>query len=200
MTVNLRKGEKISLLKTSENHLNHVFMGLGWAARQHGILDKLLKRDAEIDLDASCLMFDKNVGLVDIVFYNRLQSLTGSVFHSGDNRVGSTEGAGDDEVINVHLDDIPTRAKYLVFTVTSYEGQTFNQIQNAYCRLVDDSNQELVHFTISGGGSHTAILMAILYRSHNEWKFKAVGEPYNFRDPVHMAPACMAYLSNMDED
>lgn len=199
MTVNLRKGEKVSLKKTSENHLNHVFMGLGWAAHKPGFLASLLGRNKEIDLDASCLMLNEDVSLNDLVFYNHLRSNDGCIYHSGDNRTGSAYG-GDDEVIHVNLDEIPAQVKYLIFTVTSYSGQNFNQIQNAYCRLVDDKNQELVRFNISGGGTHTALLMSILYRKNGEWKFKAVGDPFTFKDPVHMAPACIIEVLKLDED
>lgn len=198
MTVNLRKGEKVSLLKTSENHLNHVFMGLGWDARRHGLFDKLLGRDKEIDLDASCILFDEDGDPVDVVFYNHLKSSHGEIFHSGDNRTGISTGPADDEVIHVYLDRIPRDIKYLAFTVTSYEGQNFNNIENAYCRLVDlEQSKELVRFNISGGGEHLALLMAILYRNNGAWEFRAVGSPYNFNNPINMTPACMLELKYM---
>lgn len=199
MTVNLRKGEKVSLKKTSENHLNHVFMGLGWSANKPGLFATLLGRNKEIDLDASCLMLNADATLADLVFYNHLKSRDGSIFHSGDNRTGSDIG-GDDEVIHVNLDEIPSSVRYLVFTVTSYSGQNFNQIQNAYCRLVDDKGLELLRFNISGGGTHTALLMSILYRKDGEWKFKAVGDPFMFKDPVHMAPICILEALKMELD
>lgn len=193
MAVNLKKGEKVSLKKTSDLPLNHVFMGLGWDACKHGFMDRLFKRNKEIDLDASCLMLTEDGKLADIVFYNRLVSQNREVYHSGDNRTG--QGDGDDEVIHVHLDRIPAQISYLIFTVTSYEGQTFNNIENAYCRLVDaNNNKELVNFRISGGGDHKALLMAILYRKDDEWKFSAIGTPSNFTNPVQMAPACMLEL------
>ena len=72
---------------------------------------------------------------------------------------------------------IPAQVQYLVFTVSSYRGQTFDQIANAFCRLVDaNTNQELARYTISGGGSFTGLIMACIYRHNNEWKMRAIGE------------------------
>ena len=152
-------------------------MGLGWDAIKSGsgFFGKLLGGDKQIDLDASCVLFDDNKNLVDVVYFGQLKSKDGSVRHSGDNLTG--EGEGDDEVIHVQLDKVPAKVAYLVFTVSSYQGQSFNQIQNAYCRLVDQStNKEIAKYTITGGGDYTGMIMASVYRKDGEWKMRAIGE------------------------
>ena len=177
MSVNLEKGQRISLEKNGS--LNKVFMGLGWDVAQKssgGFFGKLLgSRASDIDLDASCVLLDAQKNVLDIVYFGQLQSRDGSVMHTGDNLTG--EGEGDDEVINVNLSMIPAQVQYLVFTVSSNRGQTFDQIANAFCRLVDaNTNQELARYTISGGGSFTGLIMACIYRHNNEWKMRAIGE------------------------
>jgi tellurium resistance protein TerZ len=72
--------------------------------------------------------------MVDIVWFRQLQSKDGSIKHSGDNRTGA--GEGDDEQIIVDLSRIPANVKSLVFTVNSFTGQNFSQVENAYCRIV----------------------------------------------------------------
>ncbi|MDM8215111.1 TerD family protein [Desulfovibrio piger] len=174
MGVNLTKGQKISLAKEADHPLDRVFMGLGWDAAQKGGFFGRLMGSGDIDLDASCVMFDADKQPVDVVYFGQLASKDGSVRHSGDNLTG--EGDGDDEIINVILSNVPDTIHYLVFTVSSYRGQTFDEVANAYCRLVDDRNQEIARYTISGGGSFTAMIMAKLYRHNGEWKMHAVGE------------------------
>ncbi len=181
MAINLEKGQKISLEKESGTTLTKVVMGLGWDAKQasekKGLLSGLFKvSDGEnsIDLDASCILFagDKPV---DAVFFGQLKSKDGSITHSGDNRTG--KGEGDDEQIVVDLSRVPESVTALVFTVNSFTGQTFDAVENAYCRLLDGTNQnEIARYTLTSQGSHTAQIMAKVYRHNGEWKMHAIGE------------------------
>ena len=101
--------------------------------------------------------------------------------HTGDNLTG--EGEGDDEVIKVDLSKLPSEAKYIVFTVNSFLGQTFETVSNAFCRAVDEASQrELAIFNLTDSGSYTGIIMAKLYRHNGEWKFHAIGECVNGTD------------------
>ena len=193
MGVNLTKGQKISLDKESGRTLNKVFMGLGWdAAKKGGFLGRVLGGGGDIDLDASCVMFSADKQPVDVVYFGQLTSRDGSVRHSGDNLTG--DGDGDDETINVTLADVPAEIHYLVFTVCSYRGQTFDEVDNAYCRLVDDQNREIARYAISGGGKFTAMIMAKLYRHNGEWKMHAVGESMNGATVADMVKPIAAIL------
>lgn len=175
MAITLSKNQSISLEKTAGSHLTKVNMGLGWdPVKKTGFLSKLLGGGAEIDLDASCLVLDASKNLLDMVWFRQLASQEGSVRHSGDNRSG--EGSGDDEVISVDLGALPSTAQYLVFTVNSFTGQTFDQVENAYCRLINPSqNSELARFNLSEKGAHTGVVMAYLVRSAEDWTLTAVG-------------------------
>ncbi|MDR0354280.1 MAG: TerD family protein [Deltaproteobacteria bacterium] len=198
MGVNLQKGQKISLAKEGGAGLTKVVMGLGWDAVQppqqqkKGFFKSLLGGGGsdgrvDIDLDASCGMFDENKQLVDCVWFQQLRSKDGSILHTGDNLTG--EGEGDDEQIIVDLPRVPANVKYLVFTVNSFRGQTFNEVENAFCRLVDGSNQnEIAKYALSGGGNFTAMIMAKLYRHNNEWKMHAIGESTSGRTVADLVP------------
>ncbi|MGZ4982136.1 MAG: TerD family protein [Methylobacter sp.] len=180
MAINLQKGQKISLSKESGGALSKVVMGLGWDAKKVplGKLKGLFGgagSSESIDLDASCVMFDDQNKAVDIIYFGQLKSRDGSIIHTGDNRSGA--GDGDDEQIKVDLDKVPANIKSMVFTVNSFSGQTFDQVDNAYCRIVDSSNDvEVARYTLSVQGSHTAQIMAKLYRHNGEWKMHAIGE------------------------
>ncbi|GHU06378.1 tellurium resistance protein TerZ [Alphaproteobacteria bacterium] len=197
MGVSLTKGQKISLSKDGGGSLSRVFMGLGWDVAKKkggGFLKGLLGGGGgEIDLDASCLAFSESGDLLDAIWFRQLQGLNGVIRHSGDNRTG--EGEGDDETIHVDLSRLPANVKALVFTVNSFLGQTFEQVANAYCRVVDETNgKELARFDLSESGPHTGMVMAKIYRHNDEWKLHAIGEKTNGKTFNDMAPQINAAL------
>jgi tellurium resistance protein TerZ len=182
MTLTLAKNQSISLEKTAGSSLKNISLGLGWdPVKTRGFMARLLGGGSEeIDLDASCIMLDASKKPMDLVWFRQLQSRDGSITHSGDNRTG--EGDGDDETINVKLDKLPATAKFLVFTVNSFTGQTFEKVENATCRIVDaGNNKELARFNLSEKGRHTGIVMACLARTDAGWTFTAIGEVTNGR-------------------
>ena len=194
MSVNLGKGQQISLSKSDGSSLSSVRMGLGWqAAPRKGFLAKLAG-SREIDLDASALLFAGREP-VDVVYFQHLTSNDGSVRHTGDNLTGGVGAGGDDEMILVDLGQVPDRVDQIVFTVNSFTGQTFAEVENAFCRLVDETNgQELARYTLSGGGTHTAQIMAKLHRDGGSWQLKAIGEPAAGRTFQDLMPAVAAHL------
>ena len=178
MSVNLQKGQKISLDKEAGGSLTKITMGLGWDAVKSKGMFGFGSKSADIDLDASCIMFDEANNPVDMVWFKQLKSKDGSIVHTGDNRTGA--GDGDDEQIIVDLTQVPGNVKSLVFTVNSFTGQSFAQVQNAYCRIVNAGNsKEVAKYDLSVTGSHTAQIMAKLYKHNGEWKMHAIGENGN---------------------
>lgn len=175
MAINLEKGQKINLQKSDGSSLQQVLLGVGWdVAKSKGFFGFGGGSDS-IDLDASCILFDENKQVLDVVYFGQLRSKDGSIQHSGDNLTG--EGEGDDEQIRVNLANLPVQVKSLVFTVSSFRGQTFEKVENAFCRLVDQSsNQEIAKYKLSSQGNHTALIIAKIYRHNGEWKMHAIGE------------------------
>ena len=194
MSVNLAKGQQISLSKSDGSALNSARMGLGWqAAQRKGFLAKLAG-PREIDLDASALLFAGRE-LADVVYFQHLTSNDGSVRHTGDNLTGGAGAGGDDEAILVDLGRVPAHVDQIVFTVNSFTGQTFAEVQNAFCRLIDETTgQELARYTLSGGGNSTAQIMAKLHRTGGGWQLKAIGEPAAGRTFQDLMPAIVPHL------
>lgn len=175
MSVNLQKGQKISLDKEAGSTLTRITMGLGWDAIKTKGLFGFGGKTQSVDLDASCMLFDESGNPVDVVWFRQLKSKDGSIVHTGDNRTGA--GDGDDEQILVDLTAVPASVKSLVFTVNSFTGQNFSQVENAYCRIINGADQkEVARFNLSVQGDHTAQIMAKLYRHSGEWKMHAIGE------------------------
>src|SRR5262245_31955668 len=103
--ITLTKGRTISLEKTAGRALTRVTRGLGWDVRKSKGFFGFGARGGDIDLDASCLMFDRGGSVVDTIWFRQLRSKCGSITHTGDNLTGA--GDGDDEQIIVDLSRVP---------------------------------------------------------------------------------------------
>lgn len=180
--ISLSKGQKISLSKKSGQQLKRVAVGLGWGMReQHskgffGIGAGVKK--VEVDLDASCILYDTSGEAVDSVWWRKLRSNDGSIQHTGDDREGGGSEEDPNEVINVDLSAVPAHIKSVVFVVNSYTGETFKGIPFAFCNVVDlSSKDEVARFNLNtSGGDARGFIIAKVYRHDDEWKFHAIGE------------------------
>ncbi len=191
MTVTLTKGQKLSLRKQDGATLTRVRMGLGWdAMKKKGFFGS---RSQTIDLDASALLFDRSGGLVDQVWFKQLTSRDGALRHTGDNLTG--DGDGDDESIKVDLTKVSAAVHTIVFTVNSFTGQDFSQIENAFCRVVDENGEtEIARYDLTGSGRHTAQIMAKLTRDGDGWAMTAVGSAASGRTFKDLLPAVSRHL------
>ncbi len=178
MTINLTKGERVSLSKEAPG-MSKAGVGLGWDVNQTDTGD-------QFDLDVSVFMLGENGKIPSekyFVFYNNLESDDGSVKSSGDDRTG--EGSGDDETISVDLTQVNSAIQEIVFVVTIYQAETrrqnFGQIRNAFIRIYDEVSQnEVTRYDLDEDFSReTALEMGRLYRKDGEWRFQAVGQGYN---------------------
>jgi tellurium resistance protein TerZ len=193
MAISLQKNASVSLAKEAGGSgLSKIALGVGWdvAKKKGGLLGGLFGGGGptEIDLDASCIVFDGSGGIVDLVWFQQLVSKDGSIRHSGDNLTG--DGDGDDETISIDLTRLPAGVETLVLTVNSFRGQTFNEVDNAFGRVVDlGTGRELARFDITDAGTHTGLILASLKRTGGEWVFKALGERTSGRTAQDLATA-----------
>ena len=190
MAISLQKGQRVSLSKESKEGLNRVIVGLGWdEARQpqtKGFLASLFGggEPQAIDCDASALLLQdgKLRNWKDVVYFGALRHGSGAVQHMGDNLTGA--GDGDDEQIKVDLSLVPENIQRVAFTVTIYDAdvrrQNFGQVNNAFIRIVDESNgQEILRYDLGEDFSiETAAIFGELYKHNGEWKFNAIGSGY----------------------
>lgn len=185
MAINLQKGQRISLQKEAPG-LTRVMCGLGWdiAKSSSGGLFSLFSQTKDFDLDSSVLCLDNNERLKNrenVIYFGNLRHQSGAITHLGDNLTG--KGEGDDEQIIVDLPNIPPEINKLVFTVNIYNclerQQDFSQINNAFVRLVDMSNnKEIARYNLSGKEyqGNTGMILAEVYRENNDWKMAAIGK------------------------
>ncbi|MEA5600898.1 TerD family protein [Nostoc sp. UHCC 0252] len=176
MEIELNKGGRLNLSKEVPD-LKNVAIGLGWQASHNG---------QTYDIDASVFMLGADGKVPDekyFVFYNNLESLDGSLRHSGDNRTG--EGNGDDETIYIDLTKVNPSIQEIVFVVTIHDGQeknqNFSQIRNAFIKVYNqETRRSIARYNLREGFSQeTALEFGRLYKNQGEWRFQAVGEGYN---------------------
>ena len=170
--LNLNKNDILDLTKRNPG-LKKVSLGAGWDIANNGL---------DYDLDIAAFLLDSNNKfntVSNIIFFNNKESQGISL--AGDNRTGA--GEGDDEVININLEEINPNIAKIVFFVTIHEAQakrqTFGMVENSYVRLVDLENnkREICRFNLKENGSTaTSVIFAELNRKGSEWQFKAIGE------------------------
>ena len=170
--LNLNKNDILDLTKRNPG-LKKVSLGAGWDIATNGL---------DYDLDIAAFLLDSNNKfntVSNIIFFNNKESQGISL--AGDNRTGA--GEGDDEVININLEEINPNIAKIVFVVTIHEAQakrqTFGMVENSYVRLVDLENnkREICRFNLKENGSTaTSVIFAELNRKGSEWQFKAIGE------------------------
>lgn len=183
MSINLQKGQRISLKKEAPS-LSRLMCGLGWDVADQSSGLRGMVQSADFDLDASVLCLNENdklQGNSNVVYFGNLRHQSGAITHLGDNLTG--EGEGDDEQILVDLPDVPSDISKLLFVVNIYNAvkrkQDFSQVENAFVRLVDlSNNKEIARYTLSGSDyqGKTSMVLAEVYRHNDEWKMAAIGE------------------------
>ena len=176
MPISLQKGGNVNLSKEAPG-LSEVAVGLGWDVRATD--------GAAFDLDATAFLLNASGKVrtdTDFIFYNNKKTPEGSVERLGDNTSGA--GEGDDEVVQVKLNQVPADVDKVVFSVTIHEAearrQSFGQVSKAFIRVVNKAdNKELARYDLSEDGStETALIFGELYRAGSDWKFRAVGQGF----------------------
>ena len=197
MGISLSKQQTISLEKGGQG-LTRIFMGLGWDVvkpKKRGFLGLGGGAPADIDLDASCVAFAAGGRHLETVYFGQLTGLKGAVKHGGDNLTGA--GEGDDERIYVDLTQLPAEVQTLVFTVNSFRGQTFDQVENAFCRVVDQGGgkeDEVARLNLGEQGSHTGLVMVKVARGGSGWQLTAIGDKLEGRTAKELVPALGRYV------
>lgn len=178
MSVNLQKGQKVSLTKEAPQ-AHRILVGLGWDAKKKGFFGG----GSDFDLDASCfaLRNGRLTSKKDICYFGNRDVMKKAIHHHGDNLTG--DGDGDDEQITVDLDKLDADVDKVVFVVNIYMAkmrrQSFGDVKNAFIRLVDENTgAELFRYNLSDGSVDkvAGLIFAELYKYNDEWKFNAIGE------------------------
>lgn len=180
--LNLEKGDILDLTKTNPT-LKVAALAAGWDANVPG--------QETFDLDISAFLLDKNGRVTNpatqVVYFKQL--VQRGIALEGDDLTGSNSDGGDDERININLDEIDPNIDSIVFNVNIYDAikkrQTFGMVKNSYVRLLDaeKNDKEILRYELKNQASNaTAVTFARLYRVSGGWSFEAIGDPLNVQD------------------
>ncbi len=200
MSINLQKGQKIDLRKSTGESLLNFCVGVNWGAiEKKGFLG--LKSTVNVDLDLSCILFDDNNNVCDHIYSplykvellqqfglpkGKLTSLDGALHHTGDDLEGDKGGDDglDNEIITVDLSKIDQKVSKIFFFLNNVGQEDFAQIPYAKIRMFEGTttrvNSVFATYNVSAEPSYknmTAIIMAKLYKRNGDWKFDAIGDP-----------------------
>jgi tellurium resistance protein TerZ len=192
----IRKAVSLRAHESMAVNTGFFAVGLGWDVMRGG---------GAIDLDTSCVAvsFQGKILEHETVYFAQLQSRSGAITHTGDEKEGDEDlGSGDDEIIMVDLPKVPAEvcALYFIATVAS-EGHTFADVKSAKMRLVDwHTGSELCRYMPAMSGAHTALFLCRLAREKPNavWRLSTIGEhDHTARDWGTLVPEIKSYTTDI---
>lgn len=188
MSINLKKGQRISLKKDDGSNLSSFSVGANWGAIDGKSLFGHAKK-VSVDLDLSLGMFNEKNQLINMVYFGNLTAQ--GIQHSGDDLVGDIFGNDglDNEVMKLNLPDISSKVQQLVFVLNSYKKQDFATIPFASIRLYEGTASHVqkvfANYNIASDAKfsgYVSMILGKLYKRNGEWKFSAIGEACQAKD------------------
>ncbi|KGO95192.1 TerD family protein [Flavobacterium subsaxonicum] len=202
MAINLTKGQKIDLKKSSGESLTNFCVGVNWGAieTKSGFLG-LSKKVQSIDLDLSCILVNDQDKITDHLYSplyreevlkqfglqkGKLLTTDGAMKHTGDDLAGDTGGDDglDNEIITVDLARINANVTQIFFFLNNAGKEDFSQIPYSKIRMYEGTPTKVVSefasYNVSAEGQYAgkrSIIMGKLYKRDGEWKFSAIGDP-----------------------
>jgi len=202
MAINLSKGQKIDLKKSSGESLTNFCVGVNWGAiESKGGFLGLSKKVQSIDLDLSCVLIDDQNKIADHLYSplykeevlrqfglqkGKLQTSDKAMKHSGDDLAGDTGGDDglDNEIITIDLSKINPKVSQIFFFLNNAGKEDFSQIPYSKIRMYEGTPTKVVSefasYNVSAEGQYAnkrSIIMGKLYKREGEWKFSAIGDP-----------------------
>jgi stress response protein SCP2 len=167
-----------------------VRVGLGW---------DFLPGDV-FDLDGSVTGFNECNEPVDSIYYHHLTGLNGSVKHHGDNLTG--KGSGDDEVITIELNKVPSNVLSLAVTVNSYSRKSIIKAKSAFIRLVNGkTKKEMGRFVLNQTKDCIGLLLGLFERNRQTggWFFRVMVDPLEGNTVKESYPSLKTLLNGYTE-
>lgn len=177
------RGEKTPLNHTLKAR-ERILVGLSWDPRADKVklMNQIIKKDSQHDLDITCYLYNKQGEFIDFVGAEAQDSMdtSGKIYHSGDDMSG--EGEGDDETISVELGPLPQDIHGIVFLIEIRSNHTFSDIEAPFARLADgmtDNNLLETPITHDEATNSNAFVMCSIsrnVRSTTGWSLYNISE------------------------
>ena len=223
MAINLIKGQRINLEKTSGAKLTNFCVGCNWGAIVKKSFFGLSKSVVDVDLDLSCLIFDANGNAIDHIWSplfrfgdrnvglpnGKLDSKDHALHHTGDDLTGDQDGDDglDNEIITVDLNRVSSQVSSMVFFLNIYNNADyqgdFSGIPYASIRMFEGTpdkapKQVFAQYDVATKtecAGMRALVMGKLYRREGNWRFAAIGDAFPDKSIVNTIARVIKYYS-----
>lgn len=167
MSINLTKGHKVSLKKSSSEGLGEILVNLNWNSSPKGLFSKLFGGNAGIDLDLGCLyeLKDGKKGLIQALG-KHFGNLADEPYIAldGDDRTGAS-AAGE----NLRIDgNMVSKFKRILLYTYIYEGVTNWQQADATVTIKYPGAEDLIVKMDSYNTKNRVCALALLENVNDE--------------------------------
>ncbi|MDR1523814.1 MAG: TerD family protein [Tannerella sp.] len=201
MAINLQKGQRINLEKSTGAKLTNFCVGVNWGAIEvSGGFLGFGKKTTDVDLDLSCILIDENKKICDHIYSplyredflqrlglpkGKLVTNDGALRHSGDDLAGDKDGDDglDNEIISVDLGKLSSNVAQIFFFLNNVGKEDFSMIPYAKIRMYEGTPTRVYEvfasYNVSAEqqySSKRAMIMGKLYKKEGAWKFNAIGD------------------------
>lgn len=200
MAINLTKGQRIDLKKSTGAALTEFCVGVNWGGIESRGFLGLTKKVEAVDLDLSAVLLDSRGKLCDHIYSplyktellqsfglppGKLIAAGGALKHTGDDREGDSGGDDgiDNEVITVNLAAVEHNVGQIFFFLNNCGKQDFSQIPYAKIRMFEGMptkvKEVFASYNVAAEPQFKgcrSLIMGRLYRRGGEWKFAAIGD------------------------
>ena len=201
MAINLVKGQRIDLRKSSGAALTSFCVGVNWGGITKSTFFGFGSTTEDVDLDLSAVLLDTAGNRCDHIYsplYNvsllarfglpagKLTAGGGALRHTGDDRAGDSGGDDglDNETITVDLTRLPANVAQIIFFLNNVGQEDFSMIPYAKIRMFDGTptnvREIVAAYNVAAEPQfrgRRAMILGRLYRHGEGWKFAAIGEP-----------------------
>ena len=201
MAINLTKGQRIDLRKSSGAELTDFCVGVNWGGIESRGFLGLTKKVKDVDLDLSAALLNSQGELCDHIYSplykpevlaqfglppGKLSAANNALKHTGDDRAGDSGGDDglDNEVIVVNLKLVPASVGQIFFFLNNCGQEDFSMIPYAKIRMFEGTptkeKEVFASYNVAAEPQYTgkrALILGRLYRRGSEWKFAAIGDP-----------------------
>ena len=201
MAINLVKGQRIDLRKSSGAALTSFCVGVNWGGITKPTFFGFSSKTEDVDLDLSAVLLDAAGSRCDHIYsplYNvsllarfglpagKLTAGGGALRLTGDDRAGDSGGDDglDNETITVDLTRLPSNVAQIIFFLNNVGQEDFSMIPYAKIRMFDGTptnvREIVAAYNVAAEPQfrgRRAMILGRLYRHGDGWKFAAIGEP-----------------------
>lgn len=144
-----------------------------------GLINRFKKNTLSLDIDLSCILFNKQLKIIDRVWFKKLRDDSAAIRHQGDSINGKDRGSAaeidrniDMETIELRLGRLPEQVTHLALIVSSYNGYPIRQVERGNIYLSDDEGNEFYAADLTLLNNDCAAqCVAILSRELGEWRY-----------------------------